>query len=275
MHTAHCCVRHTTPLPPSLDVVFSPHRLQTYIAAAHGDEDLARALYVWNRDLSVAFLADIAILEVALRNAINFGLTFKWGDRWYEAGPILDKRCTGQLVSAWDRLSGPSRSNRADPALPGRLVSTLMFGFWTNLLDEGGAVGRSPRDERADHDALWLEIRRGFRGARAEARAAGVRYERSFVFTTVKNVNELRNRAAHHEAFINGFPLSGQRRRMSTADGYAECLKLARMLNRDLASWLEQNSDVPHLLNHRPPQLPPTLKCSSSPHLLVDGYPDF
>lgn len=262
-------------MPSTLDETFSPHRLQSYLTAAAGDEDLARALYVWNRDLSAAFLADIAILEVALRNAINNALTFVWGERWFETGPVLDNRCTGQLVKAWERIPNRHRRNRDDSALPGRVVSNLMFGFWTNLLDEGGSVGRAPRDQRADHDALFSEIRRGFKGARAEAKAEGVAYRRPFVHATVKIVNDLRNRAAHHEAFINGFPLSGQQRRLTATEGHAECLKLARMLNRDLATWLEANSNVPHLLNHRPPASAGAFKCCSSPHLVVDGYPDF
>lgn len=45
---------------------------------------LARELYVWNRDLSAAFLADIAFIEIALRNATNAALARRWGDRWYE-----------------------------------------------------------------------------------------------------------------------------------------------------------------------------------------------
>lgn len=58
-------------------------RFETFLNAAGQSEAVARDLYVWNRDLSIAFLADIAILEVALRNAMHDAASAAWGDHWY------------------------------------------------------------------------------------------------------------------------------------------------------------------------------------------------
>jgi hypothetical protein len=66
-----------------LDPAISPDRFGTYRAAARGDDDLARQLYVWDRDLAVAVLRDIAILEVALRNAMHLAASAQWGIHWY------------------------------------------------------------------------------------------------------------------------------------------------------------------------------------------------
>lgn len=76
-------------------------RFATFMAAARGGVDLARDLYVWNRDLSVAFLADIAILEVALRNAMHDAASSQWGCHWYASPEVrLDDRSLGQLSQA-------------------------------------------------------------------------------------------------------------------------------------------------------------------------------
>lgn len=276
MHSAHCCVGNTPPLDPALDSALSPGRMGTFLAAARGDSGLARELYIWNRDLSMAILADIAILEIAMRNAMDEAMVRRWGSCWYESpGPTFDKRTLGQLSTAWSRIPKGRRSRRNDPALPGRLVANCMFGFWTNLLDEGGPIGSGPRDEKADYDDLWLVLRRGFKGGRAEAKASGEKYRREWVHSVVKVVNDLRNRAAHHEPLINGFPLSGQQRRLTAQQGHDTCLKLARMLDSNLEAWIAASSTVPSLLSARPTGTTIAARCSTSPHLVAAGYPDY
>ncbi|MEZ2189965.1 hypothetical protein [Corynebacterium sp. CCM 9204] len=49
----------------------TPARMGIYLAAAQGDGDRVRALYLWDRELAAAFFADLAILEVALRTAMS------------------------------------------------------------------------------------------------------------------------------------------------------------------------------------------------------------
>lgn len=104
-----------------------------------------------------------------------------------------------------------------------------------------------------------------FPGGPAEARAERQRisqelgtmvdkpgFSREWVHTTCKNVNDLRNRVAHHEPLINGFPLKGRQRRMTAAEGYAEYVKLARMIDTGLGHWLQHHSDVPNILGNKP-----------------------
>lgn len=147
-----------------------------------------------------------------------------------------------------------------------------MFGFWTNLLDAGGHVGKAPRRTAADYDLLWhAALKRAFPGGRAEARAERQRllaastrdpeaapaarhanFTRPWVHGICKNVNELRNRVAHHEPVIEGLPLNGQNRRMTAAEAHRQCRILARMLDRDLAAWMDVHSTVPRVLDARP-----------------------
>jgi hypothetical protein len=262
-------------MPPVLD----PHhglvrglsvpRFGTFLSAAGGDDRLARELYVWNRDVSVAVLADIAILEVALRNAMHESAVAAWGSHWYsEPSLVIDDRTSKALSGAWSRLPEGVKRRAADTDVPGRLVAQCMFGFWTGLLDAGGYIGTHPRRTKANYDDLWKRaFKRAFPGGRAEARRhrsavaaaggtradlVGIAFTRTWIHSVCKNVNDLRNRVAHHEPLINGFPLNGQSRRMSTDEGHEQCRLLAGALDRDLASWLDVNSSVPTLLRQRP-----------------------
>lgn len=257
-----------------LDKGISPARFSTFQAAASGDVNRARELYVWNRDLSVAFLADIAILEVALRNAMSDVATAAWGPQWYSnQTAALDDRSAGQLNRAWNYLPKSIKKRPNDPDVPGRLIAHCMFGFWTNLLDAGDYFGREPRKVRTNYENLWTVFKDAFPGGRLEARAqrkiienvAPRPYEeiiqnklnetvftRSWVHSICKNVNELRNRVAHHEPVINGIPLNGQQQRMTPAEAHEQCRMLARIIDRRLAAWLDKNTNVPALLSGRP-----------------------
>lgn len=244
--------------PASLAFV-SQDRLAPYMHAANNDQGWAWDLYVWNRDLSVAFLADIAILEVALRNALSDQLTAVFGTTWYATEMGIDFRCQSALAKAWRDL--PAHRQK-----PGWLVSQLMFGFWTGLLDAGGYVGKEPQRFKVNHEGLWRKgLSNAFPGGKVEAAATKSQFTRATTHKTVNIVNAVRNRAAHHEPFLSGFPLPGQRTqrgtqpiRLTALDGHNECMKLARLLDRNLARWITGNTQVPKLLATRPTAPSPT-----------------
>jgi hypothetical protein len=233
----------------ALERAISTDRLTTYqrAAAAAGCDVLD--LYLWDRDAAAAVLADIAILEVALRNAMHNVLTAHYlREDWYASDVPLDDRSRRALVQAWERLGKDQRT-------PGRVVARLMFGFWSGLLDAGGHNGLL----KCDYEQLFRDVLRlAFPGGPPEARADGVQFSREWVLGIVTVVHALRNRAAHHEPLVGGFPLPGQRdrhgnvTRLTVADGYASCMKLARLIDRNLATWLAGNSAVPGVLGKRP-----------------------
>lgn len=230
----------------ALERSITPIRLSTYLTAAAGDPDLARRLYLWDRELSVAFLADLAILELALRNAMNDQLEAKWGPEWYADLAIpLDDRSQNTLNQAWSRIGGHKT--------PGRLVAQCMFGFWRGLLDKGDHAGKAPRRVRCDYEILWRGVlSKAFPGGKAIARAEGARWNREYALAVVTRVNDLRNRVAHHEPMLNGFSQSGQNARVSAQDAHGDCMKLAAMLDRDLHSLVATTSRVPTILASRP-----------------------
>ena len=70
-----------------LEELISPARYQRYRAAAWGDTARAARLYMWNCDLSAAYWPSIALVEVAIRNAIDSQLCNHLGvtrqDGWH------------------------------------------------------------------------------------------------------------------------------------------------------------------------------------------------
>lgn len=243
----------TPAVEAALRKAISRDRIATYAATARaiGCDELD--LYVWDRDLAAATLADIAIVEVALRNALHDTLTDAYNTPdWYVQDIGLDDRSRRALAEAWQRLKKPQRT-------PGRVVARLMLGFWAGLLDAGGYYGQEPQAFKADYEQLFrTTLRRAFPGGRTEARAVGAHFTREWVHSTVTIMQDLRNRAAHHEPLIGGFPLNGQKDkhgnpiRLTLQQGYDAYLLLARMIDRDLGAWLATNSTVPDLLAAQP-----------------------
>lgn len=247
--------------PPLWDAALrkaiSPDRIGTYTkaAVAIGCDELD--LYLWDRDLASAVLADIAVVEVALRNAMHDALTRAYGSQeWYLRDIGLDDRSRTALAQAWTRLTKATRT-------PGRVVARLMFGFWVNLLDAGGHYGKEPQAFKADYEQLFRStLSKAFPGGRTQAAQAGASFDRDWVHATVAVVRDLRNRAAHHEPLVDGFPLNGQKDkngnpiRLSVQQGFERYLRLARMIDRDLGAWLGATSNVPAVIAARP--TPPT-----------------
>lgn len=230
----------------ALDKAITPVRMSTYLLSASQDQVFARSLYVWDRDMASALLADIAILEVALRNALNDQLTAVYGQHWFQTDIGLDGRSRDDLARAWKDLPQGKRT-------PGHLVARLMFGFWRDLLSAGGYVGREPQRFPTDYETLWRTVlHKAFPGGKALAAGQQAQFTRTWTLETVSIVHAVRNRAAHHEPFISGFPLPGQRTRLTSAQAHEASLRLAGLLDRDLASWIGANSTVPRLLANKP-----------------------
>lgn len=215
-------------------------RFASYAASASQDAEFACRLYVWDGVVAAAVLRDVAVVEVALRNALSGTLENQLGPQWYQHRALdHDSRLVSARNRAIAEIAGTGKA-----VTPGRVIAQLSLGFWVNLLS-------SPADP------LWrTSLHRAFPGGKSEARKASQRYGRAWVHSQARVVQVVRNRCAHHEPLLNGFPLPGQRRRMATADGVAAYMRLTRMIDRDLADWLGQASTVEDVLASRPQPLP-------------------
>lgn len=108
------------------------------------------------------------------------------------------------------------------------MVAELNSGFWRFLLD------------RHYQNVLWAPaLRHAFPNL--------VPANRRTVYGPLCRLNELRNRAAHHEPIY----------RLDLATHGAELLTLARLIDEEVATWISDTSRVPALLDARPPTSEP------------------
>ena len=102
--------------------------------------------------MASACMGDIAILEVALRNRMDRQLSLlaleqNGTEDWYMAGLQFDDRTQYQIREAWNHLTPHQRKNHTH----GHLIASLTFGFWRNLLEDGGTIHTKwPDQRRAD-----------------------------------------------------------------------------------------------------------------------------
>ena len=199
---------------------------------------------------------DIGIVEVALRNAISSELARMHGITWFDEWALFDDDRMALIASAKVH-TGFGKLQVDDEVKHGKLVASLMFGFWVKLLGKGsfqGVTSRSvaPVKRRVIYDTvLWRAgLHQGFAGAGE--------MERSRVEKPAVIVKAIRNRVAHHESVIWGIPLPGQvdhdgaPRRLSVADSHRHVLDLAGLIDPDLGLWLASNSCVPALIAEPP-----------------------
>lgn len=207
----------------------------TFEQLAIEQDATALALYVLDVELASAFMADVALAEVILRNAMNNQLSAHFGAHWYRMDHLFDERSRAAIKRAW------KDGKCADDTTPGRLIAQLTLGFWVGLLDSGGRADHPPHDRKCSYDnLLWRPCLR-----LAFPHGTG---KRSDQHTLAKRVQALRNRVAHHEPVIGGIPLPGTQRRRTLPDANHDVLDLIRTIDPGLADWMRHHSRVPTLL---------------------------
>ena len=65
-----------------------------------------------------------------------FALEQNGTEDWYMAGLQFDDRTQYQIREAWNHLTPHQRKNHTH----GHLIASLTFGFWRNLLEDGGTI---------------------------------------------------------------------------------------------------------------------------------------
>ena len=247
----YACVKHRTPLQPDTGVRPTLRRGEYGIQYIYNDPEKAVQLYVWDRKLSTAFFYDISILEVSLRNAIDHALCTQYGPNWYLGAVRFDGRTSNLLSDAWSRLPAKyTQENRTGNRIRGRLITSCMFGTWAYMLDAGGNSGLRPPLDYVDHSQIWTRqlLISAFPGAKKAAGHEGKELDQSWVHEQIFVVHQIRNRIAHHESLIQGIPLPGRNHRLTTEEALAACRLLASMIDSELRTFLDQESDVTRLL---------------------------
>lgn len=222
-----------------LEGLISPARYQRYRAAARGDTARAARLYMWNCDLSAAYWPSIALVEVAIRNAIDMQLCSHLGvtrdDGWhtevFAARPrihLTDKELdkVTKSLDAFDRRNNAAGQPRVEPT-GGDIVADLSLGFWVSLVGEG-----IPRGHANVYDyftKLWRPfLHKAFPHYGPGMRSAGPLRNRLRTFEL------LRNRIAHHEHIFT----------LNQAHNLDNIIALAGFIDPALADYIRGNQQV-------------------------------
>jgi hypothetical protein len=244
---------NTTPSEAAaLERIISPERFKGFEDRAASTSCVALDLYLWDRDLAAAALGDIAILEVALRNAMDKRLEILASHReWYDSSIEFDDRSRGSIKKA------KKDAHRSGPFIPARVIAQLMFGFWPELLEAGGVIDKNKSTERTANyeDDLWRAgLSKAFPGGRLVASHRGEKFDSTWMHTVIKRVHALRNRAGHHESLYKGITMPGQQGlRITVEEAHEACILLAKCVDRDLGTWFEKNSQMAKCIPLRPP----------------------
>ncbi len=156
-------------LETEIERVIGADRFGFYLATA-GSQAEALRLYSWNAAIASAFLGPIAMIEVALRNAISQQLRKTFGPAWYDDAAFLAFDGTPRTQS-----SVSTAKQRIARAVPARRITLLR-----------PALNRT----------LWPSLQPAF--SRYTHRRSLVRYLEPLV--------PFRNRIAHHEPIFNRRP---------------------------------------------------------------------
>jgi hypothetical protein len=175
--------------------IISTTRMSRYLKACGGNTKKAMTLYRLNLRLSQELFTIISCYEIALRNKINEHCLVSLGNDWLKTGAepsgIFDNRqcryTKDIIVEAVSKLNHSYTNSK--------LVAELGFGFWRYIF--------APNQYNATGKTL-LKI-----FPAKPTSSPSVQYNNTFVFNQLAQINNLRNRIAHHEpiCFISGQPV--------------------------------------------------------------------
>lgn len=203
----------------SLPTLLSVERFGTYLRKAGSDRDKAARYYSWNIEVSGAFWGPLHVLEIATRNAMQRQLASRFArDDWWKVPRLqLTKINTDSIEAAAKKARTTARAQQRS-AVPGDVVSGLMFGFWTALAGKGGSLQYESK--------LWNPVLKHafphYLGNRANLHAQ------------LDEIREFRNRIAHHEPIVWRNP-AGMRSKILTVAGY---------IDPDVANYIDKSDRI-------------------------------
>ena len=205
--------------------IISQERLEPYLK--RHNNDLTKALYHYKCNIlfSQAFYPILAVLEVGLRNSIDYQMTLKFNDeRWYDNHEYI------KIASRFhiDRIS-QARTNimsEKKEITSGRIISELAFGFWTSMFDV--------KFEKT----LWKNLRLAFPNCPKNIR------KRKTMSAKFNAIRKLRNRVFHHEAITWN---------LNVLHNYKnDIIEGLNWLDKDLVKWASELNNVDEVINkHR------------------------
>lgn len=174
--------------------IMTSARMNRYLIACDGNTRKAMTLYRKNLQLTQELFTVISCFEVALRNAIDATVS-----------PVLGNDWLRDAVTAGGVFNTPkcrlTKENINDALLKIRvyshykLVAELGFGFWRYMYAQN------------QYNATGRILLRVFPSKPKSS--ATIQYNNNYIFNQLAQLNEIRNRMAHHEpiCFLPGQPV--------------------------------------------------------------------
>lgn len=206
------------------ETILSTARISRYLKSCDGSTKKAMTLYRQNLRISQELLTVISCFEIGLRNAINKHC-LSMGTDWLKdgalrgGGGIFDNnncRLTASNINDAVHKLGNNYSHN-------KLVAELGFGFWRYMFAQH------------QYTATGRTLLRIF-PARPTTTPA-IQYNHTYVFNQLAQINNLRNRIAHHEpiCFQLGYPLKST---VYVRQNYALIRQLFQWMSIDEAALL-------------------------------------
>jgi hypothetical protein len=212
----------------AISKALSRPRIARYESSVVAEGELglpAIALYIWNAQVSSAFMVPLHVCEVVIRNAVSealtevYGATWPWSRTFEESLP--DARARSGYSQRIDLISARRQQTT------GKAIPELKFVFWQKMFTS-----------RYD-DRIWSgQIRKVFPHLPATKSEAEFRHE---VHTSLERIRLLRNRIAHHEPVF----------RRSLGEEYNMIKDLIGVRCAVTAKWMDQHQQVMGLLVNR------------------------
>jgi len=208
--------------------IMSAPRLGRYVAACNGNTRKAMRLYRLNLRLSQEMFTIISCFEIALRNAIDEHYVLVHGGNWLRdaqrpGGIFMVNRCRvsrGIITNAYNRVN-PNYTHA-------KLLAEMDFGFWRYMFAQ------------PQYHAGGQSLIRIFPGKPSST--PNQQYNQTYIFRELKQVNDIRNRIAHHEPICFGLGTS------QVNSGYVNA-KYGKIMT--LFQWMEiDHADLLYGLNH-------------------------
>lgn len=169
--------------------VMSSARMGRYLAACNNNSRKTMTLYRLNIRLSQQLFTIIGCFEVALRNAIDSYCLNFFGNDWLRNSAMTGGRFDNHNCNYTKRIINEAI---ADLGLYShqKLVPELGFGFWRHIFapHQYLATGR-----------ILLRI-----FPSKPTSTLTIQYNQTYIFNVLKDINDIRNRIAHHEPICFG-----------------------------------------------------------------------
>ena len=165
--------------------IISAARMSRYLTACEGNTKKAMTLYRLNLRLSQELFTVISCFEVALRNAIDKHCLAAHGNDWLRNGAIIGGIFNNQNCRLTFTNINETARNLNHSYSHNKLVAEFGFGFWRYMFAQH------------QYTATGRTLLRIF-PARPTSTPT-VQYNQNFVFNQLAQINNLRNRIAHHE----------------------------------------------------------------------------